>query len=563
LFRSWIASTGRLAISNDEIAAFLLSPNGAAFLVLGVSVTIALAYAETAGFLWIAWHARQGTRVDSLQALQAAARRLPELLLLGFQQTASYLMLAAPFAGIAFVTYRALLTKHDVNYYLAQRPWEFWTAAAIGASLLLVQGMLFGWIYLRWLSALPAVLLENARPKTALVESWRRTRGRLGPIIVLLGGLSLGLALVGSCLGGIGDLLENGVLAAAGDRPAVVVPLVAASLGIRVAAAAAMAFLGIALHAILVLEFHQECSEGKISAEAEAPGEPRSLTLRRAMWMGAAAAVVFACAACAGIVENLNWDRRVAITAHRGSSAVAPENSLSALRIAIEQGADFAEIDVQETSDGTIVLLHDADLKRVTGQSLKIWETDYETIKTLDAGSWFSEKFRDERIPTLRQAIALARGKIKLNVELKFNGRDQQLVERVVGILEEAQFENQCVVTSLKREALAQVKARNKNLKVGLIVFRSLGRLDRMDVDFFSVNRDFVDAELTRSIHRQEKDLHVWTVNDAAGAHALMDLGADNLITDVPDQLISVRQARTESTNTERILLAARRWIGR
>lgn len=109
----------------------------------------------------------------------------------------------------------------------------------------------------------------------------------------------------------------------------------------------------------------------------------------------------------------------VQITAHRGASGSAPENTLIALQKAIEAGADYAEIDVQETSDGRLVLLHDPDLKRTTGLKKNIWQTTYNELKHLDAGSWFSDEFSAERIPLLEDAIELVRGKMLLNIELK------------------------------------------------------------------------------------------------------------------------------------------------
>ena len=78
------------------------------------------------------------------------------------------------------------------------------------------------------------------------------------------------------------------------------------------------------------------------------------------------------------------------ITAHRGSSMAAPENTLAAIARAIEDGADYAEIDVQETADGTVVVIHDTDLKRITGLAEKIWDVTYDEVRELDFGSWFS-----------------------------------------------------------------------------------------------------------------------------------------------------------------------------
>ncbi len=81
--------------------------------------------------------------------------------------------------------------------------------------------------------------------------------------------------------------------------------------------------------------------------------------------------------------------QNITITAHRGASGHAPENTLSSLRKAIEMGADFCEIDVQETIDGVLILFHDNNFKRTTGIDKNVWETTYDEVKNLEAGCWF------------------------------------------------------------------------------------------------------------------------------------------------------------------------------
>jgi glycerophosphoryl diester phosphodiesterase len=93
------------------------------------------------------------------------------------------------------------------------------------------------------------------------------------------------------------------------------------------------------------------------------------------------------------------------IVAHRGASRAAPENTLSSMKKAIEYGADFAECDVFQTKDGEIVLFHDEEMERTTGKHGMIWEYTLAELRELDAGSWFSEEFKGEPIPTLRQVI--------------------------------------------------------------------------------------------------------------------------------------------------------------
>lgn len=147
------------------------------------------------------------------------------------------------------------------------------------------------------------------------------------------------------------------------------------------------------------------------------------------------------------------------LVAHRGASAYAPEHTLTAYRLAIEQGADYVEQDLAVTKDGVLICLHDASLERTTnveelfpnrassytieGKTRKAWLANDFTlaeIKTLDAGSWFEKKFAGEKIPTFDEAIAIIRGKAGIFPELKtpeiYAGRNVQFEELVAAALD-------------------------------------------------------------------------------------------------------------------------------
>ncbi|MHC4944964.1 MAG: glycerophosphodiester phosphodiesterase family protein, partial [Planctomycetota bacterium] len=278
--------------------------------------------------------------------------------------------------------------------------------------------------------------------------------------------------------------------------------------------------------------------------------------------LGAEVLLLAAALVIAGVVlHGFDLEDKVKITAHRGSATVAPENSLSAILQAIEDGADYAEIDVQETADGEVVLLHDRDLLRVAGLRKNIWEAKYDEIKSLDTGSWFSPEFRDERIPLLREAMDLARGRIKLNIELKLTGHEKRLAERVVEIINEADFTAQCIVTSLDLAILEKVNDLSPEIRRGLIVFESIGRITKLDVDILSVSARNTGFDLINEAHRAGKEVHVWTVNKASDMARFIDLGADNLITDHPARAVELLEDRKSLSYSELLLMKVRHWI--
>ena len=142
-------------------------------------------------------------------------------------------------------------------------------------------------------------------------------------------------------------------------------------------------------------------------------------------------------------LAHRNIVESVKVTAHRGSSARAPENTLSAVRQAITDGADFAEIDVQTTADGELVVLHDGDLMRMAGDSRRLRDLTLSQAKELDVGKKFNAEFEGERIPTLAEVIRLSRGRIQLNIELKYNWPDPSLAGKVVELLRREGFPDQ------------------------------------------------------------------------------------------------------------------------
>ena len=107
------------------------------------------------------------------------------------------------------------------------------------------------------------------------------------------------------------------------------------------------------------------------------------------------------------------------VSAHRGFSAAAPENTLAALRAALAAGADVAEIDVQLSRDGVLVLMHDRTLERTTDGTGPLRERTVAELKRLDAGSWFAPAYRGEEVPTLAEMLAWSRGRLGLLIELK------------------------------------------------------------------------------------------------------------------------------------------------
>lgn len=223
------------------------------------------------------------------------------------------------------------------------------------------------------------------------------------------------------------------------------------------------------------------------------------------------------------------------ITAHRGSSKTAPENTLEALEAAVEEMADRVEIDVQETADGLVVLGHDTTLKRTAGVNQKIQDLTYEELLALDVGKWFSKEFEGTKIPTLEAVMDYAKGKIDLNIEIKNLGNASELPEKVLELVNDHEMQEQCVITSTKLNYLKRIKELQPEIKTGYILSAAYGNYYSNEyIDFISIRSSFVTEKMMENCHEAGKTVHAWTVNSKDEMERLRVLGVDNVITDYP-----------------------------
>jgi glycerophosphoryl diester phosphodiesterase len=165
-------------------------------------------------------------------------------------------------------------------------------------------------------------------------------------------------------------------------------------------------------------------------------------------------------------------------------------------------------------------------------------------------------------VPTLKETIDLARGRIKLNVELKVYAGDRRIAAATARLLREEAFEDECVVASLDHEALQLAKAVDPRLRTAAIVTYAVGDVSGLAVDALSVNAPLATDDLLRSARRNGKDVMVWTVDDPAAARRLVGRGVRNLITNDVPALAEVRAEEAALTDGERLLLAYRSLLG-
>jgi glycerophosphoryl diester phosphodiesterase len=277
----------------------------------------------------------------------------------------------------------------------------------------------------------------------------------------------------------------------------------------------------------------------------------RRLTLTVAA--GAAAFAVVTAAPASAASSTADPD----VVAHRGSSGVAPENTLAAVRLAVRQKAEVVENDVQRTKDGELVIMHDTTLARTTNVEelfpgrapWNVGDFTLSEIKQLDAGSWFAPEFAGERVPTLAE-WGQAVGRLRMLLEPKspalYPGIEADLDKelRTVKVFSQAIQQGRLVVQSFDHEWLRSYKQRAPEVPVGLLFGARPTIADIASAAQWAeqVNPALgaIDEPVVAAIHDAGLEAHVWTVNDGAGMRRAIDWDVDGIITNYPQVLLDI-----------------------
>ena len=230
------------------------------------------------------------------------------------------------------------------------------------------------------------------------------------------------------------------------------------------------------------------------------------------------------------------------IIAHRGDSANAPENTLAAFRLAYENGADGIELDVMLSADRQLVVIHDDTLDRTSNGHGEVGEIPLTALRELDAGAWFSPKFKGEPIPLLDEVFTELGGKFLINVELKnYKTPKDQLPELVVALVEKHALSDSVLLSSFNARNLLRAKSLAPEIRTGLLTMPGLlglpmrgflGRRYGAD-DLHPYYRD-VSAKMVQTRHQIGQKVNVWTVDAPNDLRRMQSCGVDMIICNDP-----------------------------
>ena len=224
----------------------------------------------------------------------------------------------------------------------------------------------------------------------------------------------------------------------------------------------------------------------------------------------------------------------IEITAHRGASYNYPENTMSAFVGAKELNADWIELDVHQTKDFQLVVMHDSNFKRVAGVNKKVGDLTYKEIQKIDVGSHFNLEYDYERAPLLEDVIKYAKdNNIKLNIELKPVGTEVDFEKQVIDLINKYDYKDKCVIASLNYEVLENTKSIDSSIHTLYVMSLAIGNIiDLSAADDYSIEASNIKYNLVARIHNSGKKLFVWTINDEDTLYKMIDLNVDNIITD-------------------------------
>lgn len=249
-----------------------------------------------------------------------------------------------------------------------------------------------------------------------------------------------------------------------------------------------------------------------------------------------------------GQVISKQEQQKMVNVAHRGASGHAPENTMAAFHKGFEMKADYIEIDVQMTKDGELIAIHDTTVDRTTNGTGNVGDLTFEEIRELDAGSWFSNEYSGEKVPTFEEILDAFRGKIGILIELKAPELYPGIEEKVAEALKERNMHRpnngKIIIQSFNHGSMEKSKELLPNVPHGVLAGASWRNVSEEQLaefatyaDFFNPNMNIVTDELVSNVHEVGMKIYPYTSRSQEQAFRLFDLGVDGIITDYTEHV--------------------------
>lgn len=514
-------------ISSDNISTILSQHPGVLLSLTAVLLTILLlVYFEFTFLLMSVYFIKKQTPISLKQLLQATFRQLKKIRPLTFLFFLAYFVLILPISGLSFNS--DLLSKVKIPAFIMD---FIFTNRWIVVSSFILFYIFLAYIGIRLIFALPEMILRDRPFKLAVKESWYLTKSRFFAILgqfIIIGGSILLISFAGYLIVLLAQIIVEQFFPNYSLISAVfAMTILQAILLFNIV----MSTVGIFYIIIDFMDDEGFLPETPNWFRLESPNKRFSVLKNTSLVLFAVFFGVGVCLYNMDYLTSASQTKPVTIS-HRGvSGGNSAQNTLAALeKTSRTYHPDYVEMDVQETKDGQFVVMHDFNLKKLTGinkapQDLTLKEL--EKLKVTENGAKEPVVSFDTY---LKRANELNQ---KLLIEIKNSKNDSKdIVERFVKKYEENILTHQHILQSLTYQTVSDLKNANPNFYVGYILpFNIVGPpvtpADFLTMEYSTINRNFID-----SAHQDGKKVYVWTVNDSDGISRMMFYGVDGIITD-------------------------------
>ena len=241
------------------------------------------------------------------------------------------------------------------------------------------------------------------------------------------------------------------------------------------------------------------------------------------------------------LLMSLSVMAQPVVIAHRGSSFAAPENTVAAAKLAWEQGADAVELDIYPSADNRVMVMHDGNTRRTTGQSFEIQKTNSEVLRTLDAGSWKDARYKGEKIPFLEEMIATVPADKKMVIEIKCGMEVLPVLQKIVDSCGKKQ---QSIFIAFDWQTILEAKKLFPANKCYWLssssadVYAKMEEAAKNKLDGLNLNSKIVDQEMVAEAKSAGLEMLSWTIDDVTKAKRLVQLGVSAITTNRPDLML-------------------------
>ncbi|MEH7218976.1 glycerophosphodiester phosphodiesterase, partial [Bacillus toyonensis] len=519
--------------TNDELLAFLKTPYGILAIVILSLLALFLIFTEFAVLIIISYFAHKRQKVKLRPILYKTVTYLPTLFTYCLPGFILYAVVLLPLLNMGYET--ALIPQIQIPNFITGELFKT-TMGQVGYYTFFA---VVAYLNLRWIFVLPIVVLEQKPFRTAARKSAALVKESFFKVLFFLVGFFISIGIVYIlffgiyllCLWGVYEFTNpEGTFALLAESTiSVFLTSTLYLFSFIVTPFYIMAITRLYLQKVPVEDVLLE--EGLDYSKTKAD----KCFFQKHRWKFISVYIVGIITAgmvVAFIVTFIsNSYKEPIIMAHRGYISKGVENTKEAVQGAIDAKADYAEIDVLQTKDGELAVIHDLKLKRLANANVHVSDLTMDELRQLT----LSQDGFSGQISTLDEIIKLAKGKIKLNIEVKLHGGEKDFVNKVLKAIKDNEFEKQCVIQTLHYPLIKEFKRANSDIKVGYILYASRANLKNVKADFYVAEEYMLNKKLVKEARKLNKPIYVWTVNDMESLKAYYKLNVDGIITDYPE----------------------------